>query len=272
MKTAHWSTVTASLAGKYNLSFREAKRVYDAMRAEAGRATSLRMVQRAPERIPKRWKPEPVKPPPRPKAKPEPKPEPKPRPKPRKAPPPAPPAGKRNSKQKLAKPPAPAPAPAERARPKRRKAGDAPEPRPEGKATSERRKHRYAKETAARYHKPGDKLAPGITAAPALPPKSEPRTVRQDQVAQNRFERKLVERGLPVELARNTSGKDVVGLWRDDKTQTQIADALKTAYGQIKREGRIKASTKERLQGILEKAFGDKWMNVMGQIVRNLYR
>lgn len=52
MKPAHWSRVTKSLAGKYGLSWSDAKVAYQSLKSQSPRSPSLRMVSGLPATLP----------------------------------------------------------------------------------------------------------------------------------------------------------------------------------------------------------------------------
>ena len=279
MKTAHWSTVTRALAGKYQLSWSDAKAVYDGMKSRAGRATSLRMVAAAPPKLPRSLKPKPAPKPAPVRKAPQPPPVAKPKPKP------APPAKQASARRQAPARPAPAPrpaptippkekprqAPARPAKPARKTKAGLRLTKEEARAALERIDQAQARAREAASPFAGSALQP----APAPPPRPVPVEVPKRQGARNKFERVLRERGLPVSIAKHAAGKDAVGAWRNDRLQRQIGDELKRAYRDIGKAGRISEGARNRLESLVTKllpnADGLKRRDVFMQFMRELY-
>lgn len=247
MKTAHWSTVTKSIADRYGVGWKEAKRVYDKLRADADRKPSLRMVRALPADLPKPLKRA---------AKAAPKPAPV-------APKPLPPA-------KPARKPTPAPQ-----RPRRASKPEPPPP-PPPPTKAERRKQARA-DKASRDKREVEKIIAGVGAKPAPARKELQRGVQAEikgsQRTRNRFERLLAARGLPVTISRQMVGKDITKLWRDSKTQTRIANALEKAYNEIGARGRVSKKTKDRFETLMSKVAKNQGMTLIlwHAILKRLY-
>lgn len=249
MKIASWSRVTSEIAKRTGHSFKESKRIYDKLKTSSGRPPSLRSLQTADLKLPR-----------------------KPRDSSRAA-------GLKLIQAALRKPATVSdatvkrmvralPAPAKRVAGLKIVLPKSPRQRAPPTVVPAKSQTEYTKRgmpLAAITGSRETKLAPAAEQA-------RPVRVPKRQSARNQFERILRERGLPVSLARQTVGKEVVRDWRNERMQIKIADELQKGYKQIAKRGYMSKQTISRIgKWLLEMVPGADIGSIRYQFLRHLY-